>query len=112
MVELFNIKTKEGRMPGRSMIFATVEEAVKSAETESYADYLIYDLASSRLIDWNEIHVHAPEYEYYCEEDQSWHRIYPGIEFRHHEAAEDLGAFDNITGGALLETGKQIEEWL
>jgi hypothetical protein len=77
MVELFNITTKNGRSLGRSMIFATVEEAVNSANTESYSDYLIYDLASGRLIDWNEIHVREPEYEYYCEEDQSWHRLYP-----------------------------------
>ena len=61
------------------MIFGTVEEAVKGAEAGSYSDYLIYDLATGRLIDWNEIHVREPEYEYYNEEDQSWHRTYPGV---------------------------------
>lgn len=78
MVELFNIKTREGRSPGRSMIFATVEDAVGSAEKEGYSDYLIVDLATGRLIDWNEIHVKDPVYEYYNEEDESWHRLYPG----------------------------------
>jgi hypothetical protein len=79
MVELFNITTKNGRSLGRSMIFGTVEEAVKGAEKESYSDYLICDLTTGRLIDWNEIHVREPEYEYYSEEDQMWHRIMPGM---------------------------------
>ena len=78
MVELFNITTADGSTPGRSMIFATVHDAVREAEKAGYLDYLVYDLATTRLIDWNEIHVPEPEYEYYCEEDESWHRILPG----------------------------------
>lgn len=79
MVELFNITTKTGCLLGRSMIFETVEEAIKGADSESYSDYLIYDLVTGRVIDWNEIHVREPEFEYYSDEDQMWHRIMPGI---------------------------------
>jgi hypothetical protein len=78
MVELFNITTREGRPLGRSMIFGTVGEAVKAAEQSGYSDYLVFDMATGRLIDWNEIHVPDPVYEFYCEEDESWHRLYPG----------------------------------
>lgn len=79
MVELFNITTKTGHSLGRSMIFESVEDAIKSADTALYTDYLICELATGRLIDWNEIHVREPEFEYYSEEDQMWHRIMPGL---------------------------------
>lgn len=79
MVELFNIRTKEGLAEGRSMIFSTIEEAVRAADAAGYTDYLVYDMGCGRLIDWNEIHVEEPEFEYYSEEDQAWHRIIPGV---------------------------------
>ena len=77
MVEIFNIKTAKGRSLGRSMIFETAQEAVLTANIKGYTDYLIFDLLSGRLIDWNEVNVKDPELEYYSEEDESWHRNYP-----------------------------------
>lgn len=62
---------KNNRQNRVTLEFRTVHEAVKFGQ-QSGQDYEIFDPASGRNIDWNEINTREEEEWYYDESEMSW----------------------------------------
>jgi hypothetical protein len=103
MILLTVYRDPEGKREKRE--FAQLQDAIEFGQ-KTGSDYEIYDPATGKVIDWNEINVRDEEDWYYDENESLWKKFsaddgfYNGIVF--HETSFGMMQINPVGNGASL----------